>query len=74
MKNNSLYDAILSSNKNINKDDLLKAQKGDVSGVLSSLNSADAKKLKEALNDKQKAKQILSSDAAQKILKALNGK
>ena len=41
---------------------------------MSSLNEADRKKIQEVINDKDKLKKILSSDAAQKLMKILGGK
>ncbi len=57
----------------INKDTIDAARRGDTKAVISSLNEADRKKIEEVLADKEKLKQILSSDAAQKLMKILGG-
>ena len=51
-----------------------KAKNGDTSSLLSSLSPEDRKKVNDALNDKERLKQILSSDAAKKLLNLLGGK
>ena len=51
-----------------------KAKNGDTSLLLSSLSPEDRKKVTDALNDKEKMKQVLSSDAAKKLLNLLGGK
>ena len=51
-----------------------KAKNGDTSSLLSSLSDEDRKKVNDALNDKERLKQILSSDAAKKFLNLLGGK
>ena len=72
--NNKLYDAIIaSSGGKIDRNTVENAKKGDLSGVLSSLPEEDAKKLKEALSDKEKTRQLLSSDAAKAIFNMLLG-
>ena len=72
--NNKLYDAIIaSSGGKIDRNTVENAKKGDLSGVLSSLPEEDAKKLKEALSDKEKTRQLLSSDAAKAIMNMLLG-
>lgn len=69
-----LYDAIIaSSGGKIDRNTVENAKKGDLSGVLSSLPEEDAKKLKEALSDKEKTRQLLSSDAAKAIMNILLG-
>ena len=72
--NSKLYDAIISSSKGkIDKNAIEKAKKGDLNGVLSSLPKEDAQKLKEALSDKEKTRQLLSSDAAKALINMFLG-
>lgn len=71
--NKNFYEDILKNGK-INKDAINKAKKGDTSSLLNSLSPEDRKKVNDALNDKEKLKQILSSDAAKKLLNLLGGK
>ena len=70
-----LYNAILSSSsEKINSKNIDDAVKGDFSGIMSQMSENDRKKLNAALTDKNKAKEILSSDAAKEVLKnLLNG-
>ena len=69
-----LLSAIMnSSGTKINKSSLDRAQKGDISGIMSSLGEQDRKMLSAALEDKNKAKEILSSKEAKAILKNLLG-
>lgn len=65
---------ISSSGGKLNKKSVENATQGDMSGLMSSLSDEDKKKLNEALNDKEKAKQLLSSDAAKQLLNSLFGK
>lgn len=58
----------------INKEDIAAARRGDTDAVMSKLSDSDRKKINEVLADKDKLKQILSSDAAQKLMKILGGK
>lgn len=58
----------------ISKETIDAARKGDTEAVMSSLNEAERKKIQEVINDKDKLKKILSSDAAQKLMKILGGK
>ena len=51
-----------------------KAKNGDTSSLLGSLSPEDRKRVNDALNDKERLKQILSSDAAKKLLNLLGGK
>lgn len=68
-----LIDAILNSgDKKINKNSIDKATKGDVSALIGSLDEENRKKLLSALNDKNKAKKILSSKEAREIMKNLS--
>ena len=72
--NNKLYDAIIaSSGGKIDRKAVENAKKGDISGVLSSLPEEDARKLKEALSDKEKTRQLLSSDAAKALINMFLG-
>lgn len=50
------------------------ARRGDTNAVMSGLSDADRQKVNEVLADKDKLKQILSSDAAQQLIKILGGK
>ena len=73
--NKNFYENILKNgNGKINKDAINKAKNGDTSSLLNSLSPEDRKKVNDALNDKEKLKQILSSDAAKKLLNLLGGK
>ena len=58
---------------NIDKKTFDAARRGDTEAVLKSLNDTDRQKIQEVLEDKDKLKQILSSDAAQKLMKILGG-
>ena len=58
----------------IDKKTLDAAKRGDTNAVLQNLNDEDRKKVQEALADKDKLKEILSSDAAKKLMKFLGGK
>lgn len=58
----------------IDKKTLEAARRGDTDAVMSGLSDADRKKVNEVLADKDKLKQILSSDAAQQLMKILGGK
>lgn len=59
---------------NIDKNTMDAARRGDTNAVLQSLNDADRQKVQEVLADKDKLKQILSSDAAKNLMKILGGK
>ena len=73
--NKNFYEDILKNgNGKINKDAINKAKNGDTSSLLNSLSPEDRKKVNDALNDEEKLKQILSSDAAKKLLNLLGGK
>ena len=73
--NKNFYEDILKNgNGKINRDAINKAKNGDTSSLLNSLSPEDRKKVNDALNDKEKLKQILSSDAAKKLLNLLGGK
>lgn len=65
---------LASSGGKLDKSAVEKASHGDTSGILSSLNEEDRKKLNEALSDKEKMRKVLSSDAAKKLLNNLFGK
>ena len=58
----------------IGKDTLDAARRGDTNAVLQNLNETDRKRIEEVLSDKDKLKQILSSDMAQNLMKILGGK
>lgn len=58
----------------IDKKTLEAARRGDTDAVMSGLSDADRQKVNEVLADKDKLKQILSSDAAQQLMKILGGK
>lgn len=63
-----------SGNTNLSADDLKKAADGDMSSLMSKMKKEDSDKLKAVLSDPEKTKQLLSSDAATKLLEALLGK
>ena len=65
---------INSSNTNFSATDLKKAASGDVNSIMSKMKKEDSEKLKALLADPEKTKQLLSSDAATKLLNALLGK
>lgn len=58
----------------IDKKTLEAARRGDTDAVMSGLSTADRQKVNEVLADKDKLKQILSSNAAQQLMKILGGK
>ena len=72
-KNKILSAIINSGDKKINRKDVERAGKGDISGLLGSLDTQDRKKLQEALNDKEKARKILASKEGREILKSFLG-
>lgn len=57
----------------LNKETIDAARRGDTNSVLKSLNQEDRKKIEDVLADQNKLKQILNSDAAQKLIKYLGG-
>ena len=59
--------------KNIGKNTIEAAKRGDKDAVLQSLNESDRKKIEETLSDKEKLKKILNSDAAKNLMKILDG-
>ena len=63
-----------SSNTNLSAADLKKAADGDMSSIMSKMKKEDSDRLKALLADPEKTKQLLSSDAATKLLSALLGK
>ena len=65
---------ISSSGGKLDKQSLENAARGDMGGVMSGLGEDDKRKLIEALSDKEKTRQILSSDAARQLLNNLFGK
>lgn len=58
----------------INKTTIDAARRGDTNAVMQGLSDADRQKVKDVLADKDKLQQILSSEAAQKLMKILGGK
>ena len=58
----------------LDKKTLEAARRGDTDAVMSGLSDADRQKVNEVLADKDKLKQILSSNAAQQLMKILGGK
>ncbi len=58
----------------LDKKTLEAASRGDTDAVMSGLSDADRQKVNEVLADKDKLKQILSSDTAQQLMKILGGK
>ena len=69
-----LLSAILNaSGKKINKNAVERAAGGDISALASGLDEENRRMLNEALSDKNKAKEILSSKEAREILKKLSG-
>lgn len=46
---------------------------GDINKVLSALNSADAEKLKNALQNKAETEKLLRSEQAQELIRKLSG-
>ncbi|MBQ8740913.1 MAG: hypothetical protein IJY79_05145 [Clostridia bacterium] len=58
----------------MDKETINAARRGDTDAVMSKLSDSDRKKVSEVLADKDKLKQILSSDAAQQLMKILGGK
>lgn len=68
--NQKMIDNIISSsNGKVSREAVSSAMKGDASALLKGLGNEDRKKLDELLNNKEKAKEVLSSDAAKKLLK-----
>ena len=59
--------------KKINKNALLAAEKGDMAALAAGLDERERALLAEALKDKKKAKDILSSKPASELLKKLSG-
>lgn len=55
-------------------EELQKAtQSGDISSILSNLNSKDAEKIQNVLSDKDAANKLLSSPQAQSLIKKMLG-
>lgn len=63
-----------SSGSKFSTADLKKAADGDMSSIMSKMKKEDSDKLKALLADPEKTKQLLSSDAATKLLSVLLGK
>lgn len=57
----------------IDKSALEAAKRGDTDAVLQALGDSDRKKVEEVLSDNDKLKKLLSSDAAQRLIKILGG-
>ncbi len=57
----------------IDKNTLEAAKRGDTNAVLQELSDNDRKKVEEVLADNDKLKKLLSSDAAQQLMKILGG-
>ncbi len=57
----------------IDKKTLDAAKRGDTNALMSNLSSEERKRLDEALKDKNKLKNILSSDTARQLMKLLGG-
>ena len=69
-----LLNAILSaSGSKINKNAIDRAKSGDVSALAASLDGRSRKELTAALNDREKAKEILASKEAKEIIKKFLG-
>ena len=72
-KQKSVADLLKKSGKNIDSESINAAMNGDGSALLQKLDSADRAKVENLLNDKQALQKLLSSDAAQQLLKQLSG-
>ena len=57
----------------IDKNTINAARRGDAEALMSNLSEDDRKKINEVIADKDKLKQILSSDAAKNLMKILGG-
>lgn len=57
----------------INKSTIEAARRGDADALMSNLSESEKRQLQETLNDKNKLKSILSSDAARELIKILGG-
>lgn len=69
-----LTDAVLSSaGGRLTRAEINQAKSGDLSGLMAALTPEDREKLQKALSDKSALAQILSGDAARKILEQLSG-
>ena len=74
IKNEKLLNAILNAGgAKINRNDIERAKNGDISGLAAGLDSDSRKKLTDALNSKEKARQILNSKEARELMKNLLG-
>lgn len=58
----------------IDKKTIDAARRGDTDAIMKNLSDTERQKVNEVLADKDKLKEILSSDAAQKLMKILGGK
>lgn len=71
---NALLNAILSAGGGkINQNAVDRAKKGDVSGIVDSLDEENKRKIKSALNDREKLREILASKQAREIFKKFSG-
>lgn len=69
-----LINAIVnSSGSKINKNAIERAKSGDISGLVSGLDDQNKKMLNEAMNDKNRVREILSSKEARELMKKLLG-
>ena len=67
---NAIFNASASK---INKNAVERAKSGDISALSASLDAGSRKKLAEALNDRDKMRSILNSDAAKELMKKFSG-
>ncbi len=72
-KNKLINEIVSSSRGNIDKQSLYSAAKGDLSALMNSLDAESKAKLLGALENREKAQEILSSSAARKLLNSLLG-
>ncbi len=57
----------------IDKETINAAKRGDRDALMATLSDDQRRQLQDTLNDKDKLKSILNSDAAQKLMKILGG-
>ncbi len=63
----------MNNNFKINKETIAAAKRGDKNTLLANLSDEEKKQLQSTLNDKEKLKNILNSDAAKQLMKILGG-